>query len=122
MKQYIVSLYPSKDNVLEVFDEMAVHLSERINKDSHKESMLMTMLSIESVYLSEEVHQVCKYIYDDWQQIYVDIFHHFGYQQDAINMAQSVFALIHGSMISSWIKHNGEDLLLIRPVLKQLLK
>ena len=56
------------------------------------------------------------------QQFYAECLEHFGYDaQQSRRKAQAVFALIHGSLISSWIKQDATDLQLARESLKEIL-
>lgn len=64
---------------------------------------------------------VKKYIFS-WQKLYVNQFLKFGYEkEEAVERAQSIFGIIHGALISSWIKQNNEDLLLVKNTLKYLI-
>jgi len=42
--------------------------------------------------------------------------------QESRRRAQAVFALIHGSLISSWIKQDPEDLVMARESLRDVFK
>ena len=65
---------------------------------------------------------VKKYIFS-WQKLYVNQFLKFGYEkEEAIERVQSIFGIIHGALISSWIKQSNEDLLLVKNTLKYLIK
>ena len=84
--------------------------------------MLMSMIAIESVYLDEGINRLCKEIYTDWQQFYAEILEQFGFAPDVSRRkAQALFALIHGSLISAWIKQDPEDLLLAKESLQDIL-
>lgn len=64
---------------------------------------------------------VKKYIFS-WQKLYVNQFLKFGYEkEEAVEKAQSIFGIIHGALISFWIKQNNEDLLLVKNTLKYLI-
>ena len=43
-------------------------------------------------------------------------------KEEAVERAQSIFDIIHGALISSWIKQSNEDLLLVKNTLKYLIK
>ncbi|MEE1400558.1 MAG: hypothetical protein UF329_09135 [Bulleidia sp.] len=65
---------------------------------------------------------VKKYIFS-WQKLYVNQFLKFGYEkEEAVERVQSIFGIIHGALISSWIKQSNEDLLLVKNTLKYLIK
>ena len=111
-----------EDTALASFEHMADHLAEGITKKSHFSSLLLTMISIESVYLDERVNNTCAAIYADWQQMYANHLMRFGFEEEeSISAAQAIFALIHGSMISSWIKQNPADLMLAKKSLKYII-
>lgn len=85
-------------------------------------SLLMSMIAIESVYLDVRVQATCRQIYAQWQQLYVDFLlqHGFDAQESAVK-AQAIFAMVHGSLISSWIKRSPEDLLMVKEALLLIL-
>ena len=54
--------------------------------------------------------------------MYSDLFIEHGYSiKEAQMKAQSIFSLIHGSLISSWIKSDNTDLYLVKKALKDFL-
>jgi len=111
-----------EDTALASFEHMADHLAEGIKNRFHFGSLLLTMISIESVYLDERVHKTCAKIYADWQQMYAHHLMRFGFEEEeSIIAAQAIFALIHGSMISSWIKQDPTDLMLAKKSLKSII-
>ena len=123
MRSGISSWMTTAQSASHAFDHMVSRLAEGIEKKHYLPSMMLSMIAIESVYLDEEVNQTCRRIYRNWQQFYRECLQQFGYdEQESLRTAQAVFALIHGSLISSWIKQDPEDLYLIRTVLKQMLE
>ena len=111
-----------ENTALASFEHMADHLAEGLTKKYHFGSLLLTMISIESVYLDERVNKTCAAIYADWQQMYAHHLMHFGFEEEeSIIAAQAIFALIHGSMISSWIKQDPTDLMLAKKSLKSII-
>ena len=109
-------------SALAAFSRMTDRLTMGIQNKHRLASMMLSMIAIESVYLDEAVNRTCKNIYCDWQQFYADCLRHFGYdEQQSRRKAQAIFALIHGSLISSWIKQNPEDLQLAKESLKEIL-
>lgn len=104
------------------FERMADHLSQRIEEKPHLASMLLSMISIESVYLDENVNATCKQIYADWKQMYADYLMKFGFDEAESQIkAQALFALIHGSLISSWIKQDPTDLQMVKTTIRAIL-
>jgi len=107
---------------LAAFSLMADHLIEGIRQKHRMGSMMLSMIAIESVYLDERVNDTCKRIYDNWQQYYANWLQDYGYDAEKSRfLAQAVFALIHGSLISSWIKQDPRDLYLVKEALKGIL-
>lgn len=104
------------------FERMADHLAKGISEGGHFASLFLSMISIESVYLDKCIHQTCKRLYQQWQQLYAERLAGYGYdERECVEKAQAIFALIHGSMISSWIKQDPADLLLAKATLKTIL-
>ena len=112
-----------KDTASESFEYMADRLSAHIEKKHHLGSMLMSMIAIESVYLDEEVNVTCRAIYADWQTLYAQYLLDCGFAKETVRVkAQAIFALMHGSLISAWIKQDPEDLLLAKATICEILK
>ena len=111
-----------KDTASESFEYMADRLSVHIEKKHHLGSMLMSMIAIESVYLDEEVNATCRAIYTDWQSLYAQYLLDCGFAKETVRAkAQAVFALIHGSLISSWIKQDPQDLQMAKASIGEIL-
>ena len=109
-------------SALETFTLMADNLTIGIREKHHLTSMMLSMIAIESVYLDDEVNQTCKRIYCDWQRFYAECLEHFGCDPaHSRRKAQALFALMHGSLISSWIKQDPEDLQLAKQTLQDVL-
>ena len=83
---------------------------------------MLSMIAIESVYLDEHVNETCRNIYNSWQQYYARWLEDYGFDaSQSQRKAQAVFALIHGSLISSWIKQDPGDMYLAKETLKEIL-
>jgi len=123
MRQSIESWLETEPSALSAFSHMADRLIYGIEHKHRLGSMMLSMIAIESVYLDEEVNQTCRNIYRDWQRFYSECLQHFGCDsRQSIRKAQAIFALIHGSLISSWIKQDAGDLHLARETLKDILE
>lgn len=104
------------------FERMADRLSQLLGEKASLSSTLLSMIAIESVYLDEDVNATCRQIYADWHQLYADYLMKFGFDEAESRVkAQAVFALIHGSLISSWIKQNPEDLQMAKASIRDIL-
>lgn len=98
-------------------------LTKHLLDNQHFAPLTLSMIGIESAYLDLSINEKCKEIYISWQQLYVDQFLKFGYEkEEAVERVQSIFGIIHGALISSWIKQSNEDLLLVKNTLKYLIK
>lgn len=123
MERKIQHNFFTHDTLLECFESMVNVLANQILENRYFESLTLSMIGIESAYLDPSIHEKCKEIYISWQQLYVDQFLKFGYEkEEAVVKAQTIFGIIHGALISSWIKQNNEDLLLVKNTLKYLIK
>lgn len=72
--------------------------------------------------IMDEAYQVCKRVYEQWQNLYFEKLVEYGYDKEtARKKSQVLFALIHGTVISSFIKQSNVDLLLIREEIKNIL-
>ena len=110
------------ETALKSFEHMADHLVGRIGQGPLLGSMFLSMIAIESVYMDEGVNATCRRIYADWHKLYADFLGKFGFdEEERIVKAQAVFALIHGSLISSWIKKDPADLRLAKKSLRDIL-
>lgn len=104
---------------LACFERMADHLASGIGTGRHYPSLFLTMISIESVHMDARIHETCRRIYEDWQALYARYLAQFGFgEEESVVKAQAIFALIHGSMVSSWIKQDPVDLLLAKQCLR----
>ena len=122
MEQAIVQHILVEETALASFERMADILAGRVGQNTNLASMLLSMISIESVYLDERVNAVCRRIYADWQKLYADYLMRFGFDEAQSRVkAQAVFALIHGSLISAWIKGGPEDLMMAKQSLREII-
>lgn len=111
-----------EDTALASFERMADHLASGVVSQKGYTSLFMTMVSVESVYLEPGINQTCKHLYERWQKLYADYLLGFGFEpQEATCKAQAIFALIHGSMVSSWIKRDPADLHMAKEMLKTII-
>lgn len=122
MEEGILNRILIKENAVDSFLNMIDYHAATIEGKKYPFSLLITMISIESKHLDDKVHDVCKNLYYRWQNTYYIKLIDYGYSEiEARQKAQALFALIHGSLISSFIKQSNEDLLLIRKEVKKIL-
>lgn len=121
MKGRIAEWMALETSALEAFSHMADRLMKSVEHKRMLSSMLLSMIAIESVYLDERVNLTCRRIYADWQSDYAAYLERFGVPGELCHRkAQAVFALIHGSLISSWAKQDPDDLRQARAALTDL--
>lgn len=112
----------TQETALAAYERMADRLAGGLLGRRYFASLLLSMISIESVYLDKRIQATCKEIYEDWQRLYAEHLAGFGFgPEESVATAQAVFALIHGSMVSSWIKQDPTDLMLAKASLRQLI-
>ena len=112
----------TQKTALAAYERMAEYLAKDLLGKGYFASLLLSMISIESVYLDTQIQATCKEIYEDWQRLYAEHLAGFGFgPEESMITAQAVFALIHGSMVSSWIKQDPTDLMLAKVSLRQLI-
>ena len=122
METYILNHLLIKDNAADSFVNMVDHHIATIEGRKYTASLMLTRLSIESLHLNSEAHQICKNVYERWQNVYYEKLKQYGYVESAARQkAQALFALIHGSLISSFVKQSNEDLLLVREEVRNIL-
>ena len=122
MRTGISSWIFEQPSALAAFTRMTDRLAAAIENRHKMPSLLLTMIAIESVYLDPQVNETCRTIYEDWHRFYTDVLMHYGCsEEEGRQKAQAVFALIHGSLISSWIKQDPHDLQLAKESLKDIL-
>lgn len=112
----------AKNDLKNSFFSMIDTLSRKLKKDKYFQSLTMSFLAIESVYLDKEINDKCIEIYTRWQDLYSNKFLDSGFEKEvALEKAQCIFALIHGSLISSWIKQDDKDLMLIKKSVEKVI-
>jgi len=105
------------------FERMLLSHADGVEQGKHYASHFVAMIAIESVYLDPSVHEACKRIYTAWQQLYESILMSFGYRQPAVHVkAQLLFELIHGAMLTAWIRQDGAELRQLAPIVAKLLE
>ncbi len=105
------NIFSVSDNAVDVFSYMLDHLSVIFNKRHIFESLVITFMGLESVYISEELSRESTRVYEQWQELYRLKLIDCGYsEEDAARYSLTLFTLVHGSLISCWIKQNTEDL------------
>lgn len=123
MRGRIEQWMQEETSALSAFSRMTDNLIQGVADKRPLASLLMSMIAIESVYLDEQVNATCRWIYQDWQQFYAEQLERFGTpEQESRRKAQAVFALIHGSLISSWIKQDPADLAMARESLRDVFR
>ena len=115
-------IFSVSDDALTVFRAMLERLASLFSREHHFESLVITFMGLESVYISEEVSFQARQVYEEWQQLYRDKLVSCGSSPDLAGQCSLVlFTLVHGALISCWIKQDSGDLLRMRDELPGLL-
>lgn len=115
-------IFSVSDDALTVFRAMLEQLASLFSQEHHFESLVITFMGLESVYISEEVACQARQVYQEWQHLYRDKLMACGYSPELAERCSLVlFTLVHGTLISCWIKQDAGDLLRMRDQLSDLL-
>ena len=115
-------IFSVSDDALTVFRAMLERLASLFSREHRFESLVITFMGLESVYISEEVARQARQVYEEWQQLYRDKLMACGYSPALAERCSLVlFTLVHGALISCWIKQDAGDLLRMRDQLSDLL-
>ena len=110
------------DSAIASFERMMDDLIDNFILKGHFATLTLTIIPTESVFLDEDIHEVCRKIYLRWQRMYSDYLRKFGFTwEESQQKAQSIFGLIQGSIIASWVKRENTDLLMAKKTLKDIL-
>lgn len=83
------------------------------------ESLLITLIGIETSKSNSRINGEVQKIYEAWQSEYEHMLIEFGLnEEDAHKYRIYYFSIIHGSLISSFIKHNNEDLKIVKKIIQ----
>ena len=125
MEKHIKKNFTINKTSLASFDYMVSNHVEILysKKESYYYSLLLSLIGIESVFMKDSaINDYVKHIYERWQILYTDKLLECGYETDkAEQLAQVMFAIVHGTLISSWIKQDNADLKKIKAYLPQIL-
>lgn len=101
----------------ELFEKMIDRLVSLVNK-SHLESLLISLIGIETSRSNSMINEEVKKIYSKWQEEYKQMLLGFGLSEEKANQYRIVyFSLVHGALLSSYIKHDSSDLLITKEIL-----
>lgn len=120
MERTILSdIFSLSDEADQVFAAMARYLAERVlNTDHLLSSLLITLMGIEGSDTSPAMFSTSQEVYRRWQGLYFEKLLKCGYGAElAQPLSSTLFSLINGSLISSWIKQDPSDLLAISQAL-----
>lgn len=116
-------IFSTSSDAVVVFSKMADLLTEIFNSTEIFESLVLTFIGLESIYISDDLSRESKAIYIKWQEFYKKKLIACGYsEEDASDYSLTIFTLIHGSLISCWIKQDTKDLQIMKNQLPKLLK
>ncbi|MCI5774198.1 MAG: TetR/AcrR family transcriptional regulator [Erysipelotrichaceae bacterium] len=125
MEGYIIKNFETNPTALSSFDHMVSGHIEILyrKKETYYYSLLLSLIGIESVFMDDQrINDGVKNIYQRWQRLYQQKLLDCGYDDDqASQLAQVMFSVVHGTLISSWIKQDNEDLKKIKAYLPHIL-
>lgn len=112
----------SRDAVV-VFTRMLDHLTALFNRNHIFQSLVITFMGLEAVYISEALSHEVRQIYQQWQDCYKRKLLDCGYNDDEAGRYSLVlFTLVHGALISCWIKQDTIDLQRMKRELPHVLR
>ena len=116
------NIFSISNNAVIVFSNMLDKLTATFNKRHVFESLVITFIGLESIYISDQLSLEAEKVYTMWQDFYKMKLMDCGYsKEDAEDYSLILFTLIHGSLISCWIKQDTEDLQRMKKQLPKLL-
>lgn len=125
MEQSIRKNFTSHATAVSSFDHMVSRHIEILyqKKETYYYSLLLSLIGIESVFMDDKkINDGVKKIYQRWQKLYEDKLAASGYgKEQASQLAQIMFSIVHGTLISSWIKQDNEDLKKVKAYLPHIL-
>lgn len=125
MEQSIRQNFTSHATAVSSFDYMVSRHIEILyqKKETYYYSLLLSLIGIESVFMDDKnINNEVKKIYQRWQKLYEDKLVASGYEKEqASQLAQIMFSIVHGTLISSWIKQDNEDLKKVKAYLPHIL-
>lgn len=119
----LTNLFSKSNNAAEVFMLMCNMLAKNVLEEDHLfQSLIITFMGIEATFISEELSKVSKDVYHQWENLYRNKLIECGYSSNQADIyAPLLCSLIHGSLISCWIKKDNHDLINLINVLPTLL-
>lgn len=122
-KGIITSLFSKSNNATEVFMLMCDRLANNVLIENHLfQSLIITFMGIEATFISDELTEVSKAVYHQWVNLYRTKLIECRYSSEQADIyAPLICSLIHGSLISCWIKKDNHDLINLRNSLSALL-
>lgn len=119
MKEIKANFLKGAHNPTELFEKMTTRLATLIN-ETYLESLLISLIGIETSKSNTKINNEIQKIYKLWQEEYKGMLLGFNLsEEDAEHYRIIYFSLVHGALISSYIKHDNHDLLLTKEVLKR---
>lgn len=116
------NIFSTSDDAVAVFSYMLDRLTNIFNKNHLFESLVITFMGLESVHISDRLSNESNKIYTRWQDLYRVKLLDCGYsEKEAQDYSLVLFTLIHGSLISCWVKQDTEDLQRIKKQLPLIL-
>ena len=116
------NIFSTSNDAVVVFSNMLDRLTDIFDKNHLFESLVITFMGMESVHISDKLSLESEKIYTKWQEFYRVKLLDCGYSdEEAKDYSLVLFTLVHGSLISCWIKQNTTGLQNMKKQLPKLL-
>lgn len=112
----------SDKDAVAVFTKMLDRLISLFSREHIYQSLAITFMGLESVYISNGVSQAAREVYELWQGLYREKLLSCGYAPaDAKRHSLTLFTLVHGALISCWLKQDTGDMQRMKAELPSIL-
>lgn len=113
----------SDSDALAVFTGMLDRLISLFDREHIYQSLVITFMGLESVYISERVSRAAREVYEKWQDLYRQKLLSCGYTpENAERYSLTLFTLVHGALISCWLKQDTVDMQRMKAELPHILR
>lgn len=120
MKSIKEDFFKNAQTASELFINM-INTLEMIVEKKYLESLTITLIGIETSQSNSRINLEVQKIYETWQNEYEQMLIEFGLsKKEASQYRIFYFSIVHGSLISSYIKHNNEDLKIVKNIIQNI--
>lgn len=117
------NIFSVSQDAVEVFTGMLDRLAALFSRSHIFQSLVITFMGLEAVYISDALSREARRVYEQWQSCYQRKLLDCGYgEEEAGRYSLVLFTLIHGALISCWIKQDAGDLQRMKGELPHILR